>query len=218
MLRACIYLCMPLAAVGCTETRAPDAIPDAGDVTDAGRPADDAATPTPDASARDASAPDASGEPVSCPPTGPFGTSTGEIVPDVTLLDCEGNPHSLHDLCTHEVAWVFEYTDWCPPCRDFAERAESIYQARAGEDLAAFFVIAENDSFGAPTAELCAAIRERYGLTMTVLYDPTQSFSETLGVPVNDFHLVMTRGNVVHWTGRYADAQIEARLEDAFGR
>lgn len=153
--------------------------------------------------------------PGTCPPTGPFGTATGEVVPDVTLLDCEGNPHSLHELCAHDAAWVFEYTDWCPPCRAFAARMESIYQARSDDDLAAYFVVAENASFGPASAELCAEVRSRYGLTMTVLYDASGTYAGTLGFPVNDHHLVMTRGNVVHWTGRYADDEIEARLDEA---
>jgi thiol-disulfide isomerase/thioredoxin len=153
-----------------------------------------------------------------CPPAGPFGTATGEVVPEVTLLDCEGNPHSLHELCAHHAAWVFEYTDWCPPCRAFAARMESIYQAHAGDDLAAYFVVAEDASFEPANAELCAEVRTRYGLTMTVLFDSSGTYASTLGFPVNDHHLVMTRGNVVHWTGRYADDEIEARLDEAIAR
>jgi len=199
---------------------APDAGPldadgGAGPPRDAGRSADTGldtdASPPSDAGPADA------GPSPTCPPAGPFGTSPGQTIPDVTLLDCDGVAHSLHDLCAHEVSWVFEYTDWCPPCRDFAARADAIYRSHAARDLAAFFIVAEDDSFGPPTAELCADVRARYGLGMTVLFDPTQSFASTLGVPTNDFHLVMTRGNVVHWTGRYADDEIESRLDAAFG-
>ena len=232
MPRPLFILVLPMlaAAIGCSENdRAPvggggsdggagvDAGPrggsdggpgaDAGDGSDAGDGADTGVD----------GAGDGGGTGV-CPPSAPFGTETGDVAPDVTLLDCDGVEHSLHELCEREVSWVFEFTDWCPPCRAFADRADEVYAAYEGEDLGAWFVISENDSFGPPTAELCAEIRDRYGLPMTVLYDPEQRFSDVLDAPTNDFHLVMKRGNVIEWTGHYADSRIEDQLDAAFAR
>ena len=217
---------MLVAAIGCTENdRAPvgGGGADAGGTrggSDGGPEADAGAGGGTDAGgAVDAGAGDDAGGPTGpCPPSGPFGTEAGDVAADVTLLDCDGVEHSLHDLCEHEVSWVFEFTDWCPPCRAFAGRADDVYAAYEGEDFGAWFVISENDSFGPPTAELCAEIRDRYGLPMTVLYDPEQRFSDALDAPTNDFHLVMKRGNVIEWTGHYADSQIEDQLDAAFGR
>lgn len=35
-------------------------------------------------------------------------------------------------------------------------------------------------------------------------------------MPTNDFHVVMTRGNVVFWTGHHDHAMVESRIEAAF--
>lgn len=228
---------MLLAAFGCTESGRPPAGggggsdggareldagagPDAGGGRDAGPGAvDGGPAGALDAGADpDAGGPDGSIAEGTCPPEGPYGTEPGQVAPDVTLLDCDGVEHSLHELCAHEVSWIFEYTDWCPPCRAFADRAADVYARYEGEDLGAFFIVSEDASFGPPTAELCADIRDRYGLPMTVLYDPTQRFSEAMGAPSNDFHVVMTHGAVIRWTGHYADPEIETQLDAAFGR
>ena len=34
-----------------------------------------------------------------CPPEGPFGTAIGDTVLNIQLKDCDGNTHSLQDLC-----------------------------------------------------------------------------------------------------------------------
>jgi len=47
-----------------------------------------------------------------CPPEGPYGTQVGDKAADVTLLDCEGEPHTLHDLCPFNAGWIFAYAGW----------------------------------------------------------------------------------------------------------
>ena len=50
--------------------------------------------------------------PLSCPPDGPYGLNVGDIAPDVTLKDCDGNSYSVHDLCDGAAAWIFGFTGW----------------------------------------------------------------------------------------------------------
>jgi len=47
-----------------------------------------------------------------CPPQPPFGTKLGDVVPDLAFLDCDGNVHTLHDLCPKKVAWIFVFEGW----------------------------------------------------------------------------------------------------------
>jgi hypothetical protein len=41
-----------------------------------------------------------------CPPMGPFGTEKGDILTNVTLHDCDGNPRNLHELCGAKVGYI----------------------------------------------------------------------------------------------------------------
>ncbi len=47
-----------------------------------------------------------------CPPKGPFGSNIGDILPDVTLTDCDGGIHHIHDLCDYNVSWFFSFAGW----------------------------------------------------------------------------------------------------------
>lgn len=47
-----------------------------------------------------------------CPPMGPFGVNRGDVLPDPALVDCDGNPYSLHGLCGKKAAWQFHLAGW----------------------------------------------------------------------------------------------------------
>ncbi len=48
-----------------------------------------------------------------CPPTATeFGLELGDVVPDLELMDCDGSPVGLHELCAHKAAYFFIYNDW----------------------------------------------------------------------------------------------------------
>jgi len=149
-----------------------------------------------------------------CPPTGPFGTEVGDVAPDVTLLDCDGNEVSLHaSLCDGSVGWAFVYAEWCPPCRSFArDDVESIWQSYRDQGLSGVVVVTADASYDAPTAELCAEVRDRYGLTMAVLFDPTGALSSGLDVRSNAVNVLFTEGMRIEWKGRYAESEVEGRI------
>jgi len=150
----------------------------------------------------------------SCPPSGPFGTALGDIAPDVTLLDCAGTEVSLHDaLCEAEAGWVFVFAEWCPPCRTFArDDVENIWQSHREQGLQALVVVTADSSYDAPTAELCAEVQERYGLTMPVLYDPTGAFASALEVQSNAVDIVFSSGVEIEWKGRYDSADVDGQI------
>ncbi len=48
-----------------------------------------------------------------CPPTDPLGVATGYKITDLDLLDCDGNPITLHEeLCGHQAAYMNLLAGW----------------------------------------------------------------------------------------------------------
>ena len=201
---------------GCTSP--PDDGSDAGRLLglDAGASGDDASV-SPDGGAPLADAGPMGGDAGStggtCPPPGPYGSDPGEIAEDLVLMDCDGVGHSLHELCDRDAVWLFEMADWCPPCRDFADgEANRIYSRFASESFAAWMIVSEDAALTAADAADCAAVRDRYGIEMPVLYDPTGAFQTAFGVPSNEVHVVLRRGAVIDWVGHYAGDEVEGRI------
>ena len=121
-----------------------------------------------------------------CPPRAPFGTTVGNTTEDLTFYDCDGAPHTLHELCAHEAVWVYQFAEWCEPCRSFVQtHVNAIYDEKRavyGELFEGWLVISENSEQGQPDAAFCATVRERYGLRMPVFFDPTGAFQRTFQV------------------------------------
>ena len=82
-----------------------------------------------------------------CPPEGPFGTEVGEVMPDVSLPDCDGQLHSVRELCSQDAAWLFVFAEWCPACRRSAESFEGVVDQFSGDDVGAFFIISANSNY-----------------------------------------------------------------------
>ena len=157
--------------------------------------------------------------PAVCPPVGPYSNGVGDIARDVRLMDCDGVEHSLHELCESEAIWIFEYAQWCPPCRDFArDHANQIYARFRDQGVSAWMVISENNDFDPADATLCATVRERYGIEMPVLFDPEGRLQSTFAVAPNEVQLLMSRGGRIEWKGRYAGSQVEGRIEQLLAR
>ena len=180
--------------------------------TDAGPPADGGGQ-------ADASRAADGGEGLVCPPSGPTGSAVGEIAPDLRLMDCDGVEHSLHDLCDRQALWLFEFADWCPPCRTFASsRMNPIYASHASESFEGWMVISADAGFGRPDAADCAEIRSRYGVTMPVLFDPTGAFQTAFGVAANEINIVLSEGARIEWVGHYASSEVDSRITEVLAR
>ncbi len=190
---------------------------DAARGADAGRGADGGGAIDGGGDGVDAGAADAGAS--LCPPTPPFGRAPGETIGELVLRDCDGVEHSLHELCDRQAVWLFEFADWCPPCRSFASSdANRIYRAFSSESFAAWMVISEDAGFAAPDAADCAAIRDRYGIEMPVLIDPTGALQSLLGVAPNEVHVVLGEGARIDWVGHYAGSMVESRIRATLAR
>jgi peroxiredoxin len=150
-----------------------------------------------------------------CPPAGPTGSRDGDTIPDVAFVDCDGAEVSLHDLCEAPAAWIFEYAAWCPPCNAFAtSSANALVDRFDAAGVRGLFVISEDSSSSAPTIELCRAVRDRFGLRMTVVIDPTGALQRELGVPSNSYSIVLGEGARIAWRAHYSEGLIAAKVQD----
>lgn len=62
------------------------------------------------------------------------GIKVGEVAPDFTLTDLDGNQVSLSDLRGKTVLINF-WATWCPPCRKEMPDIESLYQQYRDQDF-----------------------------------------------------------------------------------
>lgn len=151
-----------------------------------------------------------------CPPAGPFGQRVGDVAPDVTLTDCDGNTHSLHALCEREAVWLFELALWCPPCRDFAmsgaNRVYDRFRTEAGDAFEGWVVVSEDASFAPATSTTCREVRERYGLHAPVLFDTEGVLQSTFGVASNEVQIVLGPGARIGYVGHYGADEVEAEI------
>jgi peroxiredoxin len=149
-----------------------------------------------------------------CPPQGPFGDAVGSVAPDVEFPDCDGQMHSLHDLCEHKVGWIFEFAAWCPPCRAFLPTVNDLYLSFDREDLGAFVVISQDNNFNAPDAAFCQTVKREYNLTdVTVLYDPDERLQDALKVRSNDINILMRQGGEIFFKEQYASDEVRGAIE-----
>ena len=122
-----------------------------------------------------------------CPaPIGIQGILEGNILPNVNLTDCAGNPFQFYDLCGRQAGHIFVFAGNCLGCRAYAQTAESLYQSFEGQNFESYFVIHLDDSGGTPTAPYCEVIRSQYGLSMPVLF---ANFGTLERASMNQTHL-----------------------------
>ncbi|MFT6399214.1 MAG: peroxiredoxin [Bradymonadia bacterium] len=135
------------------------------------------------------------------------GSDIGDVPTDVTLLDCDGNEHSLRELCAEQAAWVFVYTGWCPPCQVNAGIANEFAAEFASDGFATYFVVSETQTFDEPDADYCSGIRDRFGLTMPVLFDPDQAMPAAAGMPHFDIDIVLGADNELLFAKQHASRE-----------
>ena len=161
----------------------------------------------------------AGGASASCPPEGPYGTSPGQVAPDVTLYDCDGNPVDLHGLCEREGAFVYTFAGWCPTCKAYAssDKPNEIWNKYREQSFDMYFVVTAPASYDvAPTQDTCAAYRDQYGLKMKVLFDPDGVTTSKLNMKINSGDLVLTRGAVID-INTADHAAVDSALAEIFG-
>ena len=125
--------------------------------------------------------------------------------PLLTLSDLEGKEHSLVDY-QGQVVLVNLWATWCPPCKAEMPTLEAYYQAHQADGFA---TIAIND--GDPQEAVAQFVQE-YGLSFTVLLDPTYQATDqafkTRNLPSS--FVIDREGNVrLRWVGEIDRVSLE---------
>ncbi|MFT7578959.1 MAG: hypothetical protein ACI9MR_000621 [Myxococcota bacterium] len=82
-----------------------------------------------------------------------------------------------------------------------------------------FVVITENNSGSPPNAAYCRAIRDAFGLTMPVLYDPTGEFLSAAGLgSPNAWGVVTSEGVVIENKSKYSQTNAHAKIREILER
>jgi hypothetical protein len=85
--------------------------------------------------------------------------------------------------------------------------AEQRYNKYKAQGFEAYFVVAETGNYGQKAdAAVCAAIRDEYGLTMPVLFDPDNLLGKAYGwatSPPNERNIVFGPGAQIVFIGHY---------------
>ena len=107
-----------------------------------------------------------------CPPPEPYGYEIGSRLHNLTFTDCDGGLVQLHDLCGADAGLIFNFYGWCTGCYRFLEEAADIHSDYHEQGLVFIVVVSEDPIEQPATQEYCTHIRDRYDLSMTVVFDP----------------------------------------------
>lgn len=125
--------------------------------------------------------------------------------PSLSLADLRGVKHSLSDY-RGQVVLVNLWATWCPPCKAEMPAIQDFYSKYQSEGLN---VIAIND--GDPSADVAAFV-DQFGLTFTVLLDPTyQATDHAFKTPNLPSSYIIDRGGKVRleWVGAISEQNLE---------
>lgn len=133
-----------------------------------------------------------------CPPAGPFGEASEDIVRDLLMKDCAtGEPLDLHDLCGAQSYWLYMTAGWCPYCGELSASLKDEVDPALVESGARIVVVVFQDAQGKPaSAQYCNSYADKYGIPrdrVIMAYDPVYSavsLNTTGGTP---FHVLLDR-------------------------
>lgn len=99
------------------------------------------------------------------------GIALGEVIPDFTLRDQDGNDVELYQFYGRVVQLVI-FAAWCGPCNEEAPAIQAASVELAEEDIVVLGVMMENVQSDSPSTADLGAWVENYGVTHPLLAGP----------------------------------------------
>jgi peroxiredoxin len=138
------------------------------------------------------------------------GINVGEIAPDFTLLDLDGNEVGLSEF-RGEVVFVNFWATWCPPCRAEMPDIESLYQEYKDKGVVVI---------GIDIGESEATVRQfvqQGGYSWTFVLDSTGAVAANYNIRAIPTSFFIDREGVIQAVniGAMTKQGMEARLAEA---
>ena len=138
------------------------------------------------------------------------GINVGEIAPDFTLLDLDGNEVGLSEF-RGEVVFVNFWATWCPPCRAEMPDIESLYQEYKDKGVVVI---------GIDIGESEATVRQfvqQGGYSWTFVLDSTGAVAANYNIRAIPTSFFIDREGVIQAinTGAMTKRGMEATLAEA---
>lgn len=133
-----------------------------------------------------------------CPPEGPFGEKSGEIMRNLHMKDCmTGEKLDLHDLCGAQAYWIVTTAGWCPLCTEISLSLKDKVDPKLVEDGARIIIVVFQNSQGKPaTAEYCKGYAKIHQIPLDrviMAYDPTYDAASVNKAGSTPFHMLLDR-------------------------
>ncbi len=131
----------------------------------------------------------------------PGACGIGTLIPDATLTDLDGAPHSLRKIIGDKPAVIALVSTSCPVSKRYTPvlaRLESEYRAKG----VAFILIAQNPT---DTANDLRAALKAAGLTAPCLRDPQQALLKTLGATSSTDSFLLDAAHTLVYRGAIDD-------------
>lgn len=144
--------------------------------------------------------------PPALPQEGPL---RGQEMPDITLVDREGDPVSLRDN-DGKPAIINVWASWCPPCKDEMPHLQKAFEKHGDQVQFHMVNLTNRDSLDKMDAFL-----QEEAFTFPILLDEegvTEKELQILGIP-NTFFLD-DQGKIIHHIAGYMDQKTVQRIMD----
>lgn len=122
------------------------------------------------------------------------GIQKGQIAPDFTLMNIQGEEVTLSDLRGKRVVLNF-WATWCPPCEAEMPHMQKYYEKYAKEDNVE--IIGVNLTYEREKVERVEQFLESYNITFPILLEPVWSVSkqyEIITIPTT--FMIDTEGKI----------------------
>ena len=154
-------------------------------------------------------------------PSGPYGTSEGSIIENLSFVAPDDTPLALGDIYAdgnNALLLVATAAGWCTACIEEQPALQDLANTYGSEGLYVLVSIFEDANFIPATAALAAAWKSQYALDVTVVADPPfvlDAYYDSSLTPMNmlvDVSAMKILRTSTGWDRGAIEAIIEARL------
>jgi cytochrome c biogenesis protein CcmG/thiol:disulfide interchange protein DsbE len=134
-------------------------------------------------------------------------TTVGNIAPNFSLVDLDGNPVHLADLRGQPVIVNF-WASWCGPCVDEFPLLRTVAEEHAGDDLVVLGIVYQDRS------EAARAFMQQNGGTWQALMDPDDRVARAYNIfgPPETYFIGRDGTIVARHIGQLTAASLDAKV------